>query len=273
MGATTLSDSIPKPCAPSSGRIRSPSAPSSGSAARSCSGGPVRDLLQRCATPSSCGQKRTELLNIPPAAVNTRHPDPVRRSRPRPAVVRRRAPVLPSRLVLAVPPVGKVEWFYLSFMGAVFVSGLWSTRRSSRKASPARTLHVSAFYITTGFHALHVTAAIPRSCSSSVVPSPPWANLGCKEMTRRSSYSNTGSLPSIAVWIVLFAVIYFVKESGFEYLHGTHELAAPKGGRRSRPQPPPPASSPFCPGASHGCLRRHGGHRAHGIQRPHRGGR
>ncbi len=68
---------------------------------------------------------------------------------------------------------GMVEWFYLTFiLGAVFVSGqVWEYATLVAEGMPiSANPYASAFYITTGFHALHVTGgphrlpARDRSC-------------------------------------------------------------------------------------------------------------
>jgi len=58
---------------------------------------------------------------------------------------------------------GMVEWFFLSyFMGAIFVAGqAWEyATLVSEGVSLSSNSYGSAFYITTGFHALHVTGGL-----------------------------------------------------------------------------------------------------------------
>ncbi len=69
--------------------------------------------------------------------------------------------------------------------------------------------YASAFYITTGFHALHVTAGL---IAFLLVIGRAFAvkNFGRKEMTSAIVVSYYWHFVDV-VWIVLFAVIYFVK--------------------------------------------------------------
>lgn len=107
---------------------------------------------------------------------------------------------------------GVVEWFWLSFiLGAIFVSGqVWEYAQLTVEGMPIQAdSYASAFYLTTGFHALHVTGGLiafllvigriyavknftHREATSSIVVSYYWHFVD-------------------VVWILLFFVIYFLK--------------------------------------------------------------
>ncbi|MEB0260003.1 cytochrome c oxidase subunit 3, partial [Undibacterium sp. 5I1] len=58
---------------------------------------------------------------------------------------------------------GMVEWFFLTYaLGAVFVSGqIWEyATLVSEGVSLQSNAYGSAFYLTTGFHGIHVTAGL-----------------------------------------------------------------------------------------------------------------
>lgn len=107
---------------------------------------------------------------------------------------------------------GMVEWFFLSFvMGAVFVSGqVWEYATLIAEGMPISSdSYASAFYITTGFHALHVTGGL---IAFLLVIGRAFAvkNFGRKEMTSSIVISYYWHFVDV-VWIVLFVVIYFIK--------------------------------------------------------------
>ncbi|WP_298742535.1 heme-copper oxidase subunit III [uncultured Microbacterium sp.] len=107
---------------------------------------------------------------------------------------------------------GMVEWFFLSFlMGAVFVSGqVWEYATLVAEGVAISTdSYASAFYITTGFHALHVTGGL---IAFLLVIGRAYAvkNFGRKEMTSSIVVSYYWHFVDV-VWIVLFVVIYFIK--------------------------------------------------------------
>ncbi len=155
---------------------------------------------------------RTELLNIPFAAVNTlilvlssvtaqigvhnaEHFRPYR-----------------SGSIWNLRKWGMVEWFFLTFvMGAVFVSGqVWEYATLVAEGMPIQAdSYASAFYITTGFHALHVTGGL---VAFLLVIGRAFAvkNFGRKEMTSAIVVSYYWHFVDV-VWLVLFAVIYFLK--------------------------------------------------------------
>ncbi|TDN93158.1 heme-copper oxidase subunit III [Microbacterium sp. BK668] len=107
---------------------------------------------------------------------------------------------------------GMVEWFYLTFiMGAIFVSGqVWEYAQLVAEGMAINTdSYASAFYLTTGFHALHVTGGL---IAFLLVIGRAYAvkNFGRKEMTTSIVVSYYWHFVDV-VWIALFLVIYFLK--------------------------------------------------------------
>ena len=107
---------------------------------------------------------------------------------------------------------GMVEWFILSYLlGAVFVSGqVWEyATLISEQVSLSSNSYGSAFYITTGFHALHVTGGliaflfvIGRAFAAK--------KFGHKEATAAVVVSYYWHFVDV-VWIGLFLIIYVLK--------------------------------------------------------------
>nr|WP_274638448.1 heme-copper oxidase subunit III [Microbacterium bovistercoris] len=107
---------------------------------------------------------------------------------------------------------GMVEWFFLTFaMGAVFVSGqVWEYAQLTMEGMPIyANAYASAFYLTTGFHALHVTGGL---IAFLLVIGRAYAvkNFGRKEVTTSIVVSYYWHFVDV-VWIALFLVIYFLK--------------------------------------------------------------
>ncbi|MFI8594850.1 heme-copper oxidase subunit III [Microbacterium sp. NPDC078428] len=107
---------------------------------------------------------------------------------------------------------GMVEWFFLTFaLGAIFVSGqVWEYAQLVAEGLSIDTnSYASAFYITTGFHALHVTGGL---VAFLLVIGRAYAvkNFGHKEATSAIVVSYYWHFVDV-VWIALFAVIYFLK--------------------------------------------------------------
>jgi cytochrome c oxidase subunit III len=107
---------------------------------------------------------------------------------------------------------GMTEWFFLSFaLGAIFVSGqVWEYAQLVTEGMPIESSpYASAFYLTTGFHALHVTGGL---IAFLLVIGRAYAvkNFGRKEMTTSIVVSYYWHFVDV-VWIALFAVIYFLK--------------------------------------------------------------
>lgn len=107
---------------------------------------------------------------------------------------------------------GMVEWFIVSYvLGAVFVAGqVWEyATLVSEGVSLSSNAYGSAFYMTTGFHALHVTGGliaflfvIGRSFAAK--------KFGHKEATAAIVVSYYWHFVDV-VWIGLFFIIYVLK--------------------------------------------------------------
>lgn len=156
--------------------------------------------------------ERTVLLNIPFAAVNTLIL--VLSSFTAQAGVFAAERFQPYRTgtIWQFRKWGMVEWFYLSFfMGAVFVSGqVWEYATLVAEGMPiSADAYASAFYITTGFHAIHVTAGL---IAFLLIIGRAYAvkNFGRKEMTSAIVVSYYWHFVDV-VWIALFLVVYFLK--------------------------------------------------------------
>ena len=107
---------------------------------------------------------------------------------------------------------GMVEWFWLTFaLGAIFVSGqVWEYAQLVAEGMPIDSdPYASAFYLTTGFHAIHVTGGL---IAFLLVIGRAYAvkNFGRKEMTSSIVVSYYWHFVDV-VWIALFLVIYFLK--------------------------------------------------------------
>jgi len=107
---------------------------------------------------------------------------------------------------------GMVEWFIISYvLGAVFVAGqVWEYAiLISEGVTLSSDSYGSAFYITTGFHALHVTGGliaflfvIGRTFAAK--------KFGHKEATAAIVVSYYWHFVDV-VWIALFLIIYVLK--------------------------------------------------------------
>jgi cytochrome c oxidase subunit 3 len=117
-----------------------------------------------------------------------------------------------SRTGLSPVKWGMVEWFFASYvLGALFVTGqvFEYANLVSEHVTLSSNSFGSAFYITTGFHALHVTGGliamlliIGRAYSVK--------NFGHKEATSTIVVSYYWHFVDV-VWIGLFLVIYVLK--------------------------------------------------------------
>ena len=107
---------------------------------------------------------------------------------------------------------GTVEWFYLTYvMGAAFVVGqiFEYANLVSEHVSLSSDSYGSAFYITTGFHGLHVTGGL---IAFLLVIGRVFAvkDFTHKEATSAIAISYYWHFVDV-VWIGLFAVIYILK--------------------------------------------------------------
>ena len=107
---------------------------------------------------------------------------------------------------------GLVEWFFLSyFLGAIFVAGqvLEYATLVSEGVSLSSNSYGSAFYITTGFHALHVTGGL---IALLLVIAKTYAakKYGHLEATSAIVVSYYWHFVDV-VWIGLFLIIYVLK--------------------------------------------------------------
>ena len=114
--------------------------------------------------------------------------------------------------LLNVKAWGMAEWFVLTFiMGAIFVAGQAYEYATlvSEDVTIASSAYGSAFYITTGFHALHVTAGLVAFLLI----------IGRAYVAKRFGHYEATSAIVVSyywhfvdvVWIALFFVVYFVK--------------------------------------------------------------
>ncbi|MFW0108406.1 cytochrome c oxidase subunit 3 [Rothia sp. P7181] len=107
---------------------------------------------------------------------------------------------------------GMVEWFLLTFiMGAFFVSMQVYEYATlvSEGVTIASSAYGSAFYITTGFHALHVTAGLVAFLFI----------IGRAYVAKRFGHYEATSAVVVSyywhfvdvVWLALFGVVYFLR--------------------------------------------------------------
>ena len=107
---------------------------------------------------------------------------------------------------------GMVEWFFLTYaLGAVFVSGqiLEYATLVSEGISLSSNAYGSAFYLTTGFHGLHVTGGL---IAFLLVIGRAYAvkRFGHKEATSAIVVSYYWHFVDV-VWIGLYFVIYILR--------------------------------------------------------------
>ena len=107
---------------------------------------------------------------------------------------------------------GMVEWFFLTYlMGSVFVAGqVWEyAQLVAEGVTLSSNSYGSAFYITTGFHALHVTGGL---IAFLLVIGRAYAakNFGHREATSAIVTSYYWHFVDV-VWIGLFLVVYVLK--------------------------------------------------------------
>ncbi len=114
--------------------------------------------------------------------------------------------------LLAVPSWGMREWYVLTYIfGAIFVSGqvLEYSELVHEGITLSSTAYGSVFYLTTGFHALHVTGGLLAFLLI----------IGRTFTTRHYSHAQAAGAVVTSyywhfvdvVWIALFATIYLLK--------------------------------------------------------------
>ena len=155
-------------------------------------------------------EARTQLLNIPYATVNTIIL--VLSSVTCQMGVFAAERFQPYRTGWRPTQWGMVEWFFLTYaMGAIFVAGqVWeyATLVSEGIAIDSNS-YGSAFYLTTGFHGLHVTGGLIAFLFM----------LGRTFLTR--TFTHEQAVHAVvtsyywhfvdAIWIILFGVIYILR--------------------------------------------------------------
>jgi cytochrome c oxidase subunit 3 len=107
---------------------------------------------------------------------------------------------------------GMVEWFFLTYaMGAVFVTGQVFEYATlvSEGIMLSSSAYGSAFYLTTGFHALHVTGGL-LAFLLTIGRAFAVKNFGHREATTAIVVSYYWHFVDV-VWIGLFLVIYVLK--------------------------------------------------------------
>jgi cytochrome c oxidase subunit 3 len=154
----------------------------------------------------------TEKLDVPYAAVNTTILVLSSLTCQLGVFAAERGQVGRAGSVFKVKGWGLREWFILTYvMGAVFVAGQASEYATLIKEGitiPASG-YGSMFYLTTGFHALHVTGGLVAFLFV----------LGRTLMARRFTHEQAVSAIVVSyywhfvdvVWIALFATIYFIQ--------------------------------------------------------------
>jgi cytochrome c oxidase subunit 3 len=105
-----------------------------------------------------------------------------------------------------------VEWFFLTYaLGAIFVAGqiMEYANLVSEGISLSSNSYGSVFYLTTGFHGMHVTGGL---LAFLLVIGRAFAvkNFGHREATSAIVVSYYWHFVDV-VWIGLFAVIYLLK--------------------------------------------------------------
>jgi len=156
--------------------------------------------------------ENTEILNVPLAFINTLVL--VASSFTAQAGVFAAERLQPRRTggLLSLKRWGMVEWFILTFiMGAFFVSvqAYEYAVLTSEGVTIDASAYGSAFYITTGFHALHVTGGLIAFLFI----------IGRAYLAKRFGHHEATSAIVVSyywhfvdvVWIALFAIVYFLK--------------------------------------------------------------
>ncbi|GAA4762153.1 aa3-type cytochrome oxidase subunit III [Microbacterium gilvum] len=108
--------------------------------------------------------------------------------------------------------IGMVPWYWATFfMGAVFVSGqVWEYAQLVAEGMPyGADSYSAAFFLTTGFHAMHVTGGL-IAFLFTIGRAYAVKKFTHKEATTAIVVSYYWHFVDV-VWIALFAVIYFLK--------------------------------------------------------------
>ena len=165
----------------------------------------------RAVSPDLWAQE-TDKLNVPFAAVNTTILVLASLTCPLGVFAAERGQVGRTGSVLKVSGWGLREWFMLTYvMGAIFIGG--QATEYASLVQEGTTIQDSAygtmFYLTTGFHGLHVTGGLIAFLFV----------LGRTFMARRFTHEQAVSAIVVSyywhfvdvVWIGLFATIYLIK--------------------------------------------------------------
>jgi cytochrome c oxidase subunit 3 len=156
--------------------------------------------------------ENTALLNVPFAAVNTTVLVLSSVTCQLGVFAAERGQVGRSGVLFDVRGWGLREWFMLTYvMGAVFIAGQVTEYTSlvQEDVTISSSAYGSMFYLTTGFHGLHVTGGLVAFLFV----------LGRTFVARRFTHEQAVSAIVISyywhfvdvVWIALFATIYLVK--------------------------------------------------------------
>ena len=156
--------------------------------------------------------QNTALLNVPFAAVNTTVLVLSSLTCQLGVFAAERGQVGRAGSVLNVRGWGLREWFILTyFMGAIFIAGQVTEYASlvQEDVTISSSAYGSMFYLTTGFHGLHVTGGL---IAFLLV-------LGRTYVARRFTHEQAVSAIVVSyywhfvdvVWIGLFATIYLIK--------------------------------------------------------------
>jgi cytochrome c oxidase subunit 3 len=157
-------------------------------------------------------EQNTDLLNIPFASVNTTILVLSSLTCQLGVFAAERGQVGRSGSLLNVRGWGLREWFILTyFMGAVFIAGQVTEYASlvQEDVTISSSAYGSMFYLTTGFHGIHVTGGLVAFLLV----------LGRTYIARRFTHEQAVSAIVVSyywhfvdvVWIGLFATIYLIK--------------------------------------------------------------
>ena len=157
-------------------------------------------------------EQNTELLNIPFAAVNTTILVLSSLTCQLGVFAAERGQVGRSGSVVDVRRWGLREWFILTYiMGAIFIAGQVTEYTSliQEDVTISSSAYGSMFYLTTGFHGIHVTGGLIAFIFV----------LGRTYLARRFTHEQAISAIVVSyywhfvdvVWIGLFATIYLLK--------------------------------------------------------------